>query len=190
MRLRQMKSLIAVTIVSLFPFVAQAQDSNAKREEAFKTGCVKTWMERADKSSDKVSFKNIGEKFCDCAANKPTETEAEVNKAVQVCLSQVILHDTMDNVESEHGLTNLTDTNLTSSCANTWNVIYPDMDTNDKKEIDAYCACATPKLMDVNKKRDELTDKDWYAKINEVAADCSGTVAPDKGTVEKEKSWR
>lgn len=185
MRFRTMKSLIAVAVVSMLPLSTYAAESANKLDEVFKTACVKSWMERGDKTSDKVGYKNFGEKYCDCAANMPLNSDAAIDKAAQLCMSQILLHDAMDNVESDSGLANLTEDKVKSACAGEWTMIYPEMDAKLKEGTASYCACAAPKMNDLNKTRDNLTDKEWYAKINGIAADCSGIVAPDKATVEK-----
>ena len=188
MRFIGLKSLVVVAaVVALNPLTSFADESASKIDDVFKTACVKAWMERSDKSSDKVGFKNFGEKYCDCAAGKSLENDKAIEKAAQICLSQVLLHDTMDNIESDQGLSKLSDELVKTGCGDELTMLYPDIDADGKKSFGEYCACASPKLLEINKNRDSLTDKEWYEKINGVAADCSGKVAPDKGTVAAKK---
>ena len=185
MRFKFVKLAIATAILSSSSIATFADDAANKLDEVFKTQCVKTWMERSGKTSDAVAFKNIGEKYCDCAASKPLNSKDDIKKAAQICMSQVLLHDTMDRLESDKGLANINADSVKGACNDEWNIIYPGMDAADKKSTSGYCECAAPKLMDLNSNRDNVTDKEWYQKIDGIAGDCSSKAEPDKATVDK-----
>lgn len=172
------KSIVVAIIIGLFPLVSQADDTN-KLNDIFKTACVKAWMKRATDASDAVDFRNFGEKYCGCVAYHPLNSEAAIHQASQICLSQTLLHDTMDSFETEHGLAGLTEEKAIASCQDRWNLIYPKMEDNLKAASNTYCKCAAPKLVEINKGRDNFTDKQWYAAIDKVAADCATKVIPD-----------
>jgi len=188
MRLISIRSIIVIAAMTLAPIASFAADDSNKLNEVFKNACVKAWMERSDKTSDKVTFKNFGEKYCDCAAGKPLDTDANIDKAARLCMSQLVLKDSIDNLESEKGLSSLTADTFKTSCADEWNVLYPDMDAGMKDGTSSYCSCAAPKIETLNQDRDKLTDKEWYAKIDGIAEECSTAVKADKGTVDSKKS--
>ncbi len=177
MRNPLLKTILATVVIGFIPLTSFA-DANA----AFKTSCVQGWMERAGDSSDKVAFQNFGEKFCDCASTKTITTDAEMGKAAQVCMSQTLLHSTMDTLEDKEGLRNATDTKISDSCMGVWNIIYPKMDDAAKAKATAYCQCAAPKLSAVA--QEDVTDQQYTQKVSGVADDCAGNVTPDKAATE------
>ena len=163
------QALIAVTI-GVFSLSAYADG------ESFQTVCTNAWMQKSGDATDKVDYKNFGEKYCGCAAAQPLDNEAAVQKAIQLCMSRTLLHDAMDSLEEEVGLSEAKDTDITEYCADRWNLIYPKQSDEDKKITSAYCECAKPKLMDLIKQSDNMTDKQYDDGINDVAAACSGNV--------------
>ena len=168
-------------MISIWPLLSFA---DAKVDQAFQTDCNKAWMDMAGNTSDKVDYKNFGEKYCGCAAGKSLATKADLSKAAQICMSQTLLHDTMDGLGDNVGLKNLTQEIIQTGCQDKWKIIYPNMDDKLSASVTSYCQCASPKLMDLNKNRDNLTDKQWYDTIDSIANDCAGTVAPDKTTTQ------
>lgn len=162
--------LIATTVGFL------SLSSYAEPSESFQTVCINSWMKKINDSSDKVDFKNFGEKYCTCAAAQPLDNDAAIQKAIQLCMSRTLLHDAMDSLEEEVGLSEAKDTDINEYCEDRWNLIYPKQTDEDKKITTAYCECAKPKLMDLIKKADSMTDKQYDEGINDVAAACSGNV--------------
>ncbi len=167
-------SLIAAAVIALTPLVSHADEEN-KLDEVFKTACVKSWMEGTEKVTDKVAFKNFGEKYCDCAAGQPLNNDAAIDKAAKMCMSHVLLRDTMDTIEANNGLNDLTDAGFKVACANEWKLISPELTGSAKESAAAFCSCASTKLLEVNKNRDDVTDQGWYKKIDGIANDCTGT---------------
>lgn len=163
------KTLIAIT-AGLFSLSIHAAD------EAFQTACTDAWMKKIGGAADKVDYKNFGEKYCGCAAGQPLTDDAAIQKAIQLCMSRTLLHDAMDSLEEEVGLTEAKDTDINEYCTDRWNLIIPKQTDEDKKITTAYCECAKPKLMDLIKQSDKMTDKQYDEGINVVAAECSGNV--------------
>lgn len=141
----------------------------------FQATCVNAWMGRNPDISDKMDFKNFGEKYCKCAeTQQPLDSQEAVNKAAQVCMSRILLQDAMDNVEEKIGLDKVTAQDIDNACMDRWSLVYPKMDDNDKKIATSYCSCANPKLVDLSKKSANMTDDEYYKEINGIAATCSG----------------
>lgn len=161
------------TMLFIIPLVANADE---KFKETFKTNCVKAWMEIAAKNIDMINYKNFGEKYCDCASSKPLDSQTDLDKAAQICVSQILLHDTMDNLEDEVGLAKLTQEQILSGCQEKWKILYPDQPSKN------YCQCAAPKLYEMNHNSENMTDKEWYEKMNSIADNCAGNVTPHKAT--------
>ncbi|CDZ76554.1 hypothetical protein BN59_00828 [Legionella massiliensis] len=157
---------------------APASSGDSNKQESFETICISSWMKRLNDVQDKVSYKNFGEKYCACALTQPLDTDAAVDKAIQVCMSRILLHDAMDAVEDEIGLDKATDKDVNQYCQDRWKLIYPQMSEQAQQNTNAFCTCAQPKLMTLINSSDGMTDKEYYAQIDSVAASCSSEVKP------------
>lgn len=175
-----LKSIVIAVIVSFSPLIVCAAESESQSAESFQTTCVNTWMNRVNEAKDKVDYKDFGEKYCECAATQPLDSDEAVNKAIQLCMSQTLLHDTMDSLEEEIGLSEATEDDVSEYCLDRWNLVYPKLSENGKRATQAYCECAKPKLMGLIKEADNMTDKQYADEINSIAAACSPQVKSDK----------
>lgn len=173
------KTRIVIFVVSLLPLIVCAENAG-KQAESFQSVCLSSWMKRINEISDKVSYKNFGEKYCGCALTQPLDTDADIDKAIQVCMARTLLHDTMDTIEDKVGLAKATEKDISESCDGLWNLIYPNMSEQAKRATTDFCNCARPKLADLLKNSDTMTDKDYYTQIDIVAATCSGMVKPEE----------
>lgn len=169
MTFSRLKQLSIVATTCLLAGSVYAADS-------FQSVCINSWMQKIGGAADKVDYKNFGEKYCGCAAGQPLDNDAAIQKAIQLCMSRTLLHDAMDSLEEEVGLSEAKDTDVKEYCEDKWNLIYPKQTDEDKKFTSAYCECANPKLMDLMKQADNLTDKQYDEGIDTVAASCSGNV--------------
>lgn len=182
------KSMLAAILVSLLPLITYAEDAakpadanqadSAKQAESFQSICLNSWLKRINDVGDKVSYKNFGEKYCACAQTQPLDTDAAVDKAIQVCMSRTLLRDSMDSLEDSVGLTKASDKDVGQYCHDRWNLIYPQMTDQAKQSAAAYCECSKPKLAELLKKSENMTDKDYYDQIDSIAAACSGQINP------------
>lgn len=150
--------------------------ASAQADDSFLTTCTNAWMQKINASAEPVDYKNFGEKYCGCAANQPLDNQAAIQKAMQLCISRTLLHDAMDSLEEEIGLSEAKDTDVMEYCEDRWNLIYPKQTEADKKITTAYCECAKPKLMDLIKQSDNMTDKQYDDGIDLVASACSANV--------------
>ena len=181
MRFSLLKSALTAAMVLSSPLMVYADTDNAAAQ-TFQTGCLKAWMGRSEAIKDKVDYQNFGEKYCACAATQPLATASDVQQAAQICMSRIMLHDTMDSLEDDVGLAKTTSENITEYCHDRWNLIYPSMSEADKTATAAYCECANPKLFDLVKKSDSMTDKTYSNEIDGIAGACSGKVKADETT--------
>lgn len=149
-----------------------------KQAESFETICLSSWMKRLNDVSDKLSYKNFGEKYCACALTQPLDTDAAVDKAIQVCMSNTLLRDSMDAVENSIGLDKVTDNDINQACLNKWKLIYPQMSEQAQQNTTAFCTCSQPKLLTLAKSSDGMTDKEYYAQIDSIASACSSAIKP------------
>lgn len=170
--LKQM--LIAVTVVCFS--ISSHSDNATKASNSFQSVCINSWMTKGDQASDKVDYKNFGEKYCACASTQPLDNDVAIKKATQICLSRTLLHDAMDSLEEEIGLSDAKDTDVMEYCQNRWELIYPKQSDEDKKFTTAYCECAKPKLLGLIKESDKITDQQYSENIDSIAAACSGNV--------------
>lgn len=170
---------VAISVLSMMfslPTYADAAGGGGD----FQTICTNSWMKKADDAKDKVDFKNFGEKYCGCAAKLPLDNDAAVQKAIHICMSRTLLHDAMDSLEDEVGLSKAKDSDIADYCQNRWDLIYPKQSDEDKKLITAYCECAKPKLTDLLKRSNDMTDKQYDAEIDTVADACSADAVASK----------
>ncbi|WP_298625115.1 hypothetical protein [uncultured Legionella sp.] len=175
MRVLPFKKIFIAFTVLFFSLTSYA-DEPASGANAFLSACTNSWMSKADKAADKVDYKNFGEKYCTCASQQPLDNDAAIKKAIQLCMSRTLLHDAMGSLEEEVGLSDAKDTDLIEYCQDRWNLIYPQQTDDVKKLTTAYCECAKPKLLDLIKQSDSMTDKQYDDSINTIALDCSGNV--------------
>jgi hypothetical protein len=166
----------AMMTLSFSAFTTFAMADVSPNTGDFQAVCTNAWMQKADQSKNKVDYKNFGEKYCACAATQPLDSPVAIKKAIQICMSQTLLHDAMDALEEEVGLDDAKDTDVNDYCQDRWSLIEPNQDAQVKTIATVYCECAKPKLMEIIKKADNVTDKEYYAQIDAVAAECSGNV--------------
>lgn len=150
--------------------------STAIAGETLQSMCTKSWMKQVNDLANPVEFKNFGEKYCDCISKQRLNSDEEMKKAKQLCMSRTLLHDSMDTLEDDVGLSDAKGSDVMDSCQHTWSIVYPKLSDEDKKFTTDYCLCAKPKLIKLIKKADDLTDKAYYDQIDSVAAACSGVV--------------
>lgn len=167
-----------IAAAALFSFSVFADNANSK--EDFATICTNAWMEKADTAKDKVDFKNFGEKYCACAAAQPLGSDEAIQKAIHVCMSRTLLHDALDAMEDDVGLSKAQESDFLQFCQDRWNLIYPNLSDENKKVTMAYCECAKPKVMALIKQADNLTDKQYDEGVNDVAAACSEDALAEK----------
>ncbi len=152
-------------MITLLPSFAHAQDPSS-------TSCEKTWMTNVGDTSDEVTFRDFGQKYCDCVANQPLGQNAGSTKTEAICMSRTALYLTMDNIGADAGLSNLTVDKIKSSCNDIWSIVNPNINAVNKQKNSNICICAAPKLNALAKDKENYTDREWYAKINEIAAGC------------------
>ncbi|KTD35664.1 hypothetical protein Lmor_1111 [Legionella moravica] len=175
MRAFSLKRMLVVATLGLCSISAYS-DNSAQPDGSFQSVCINSWMDKGKQGTDKVDYKNFGEKYCACASTQPMNTEEEINHAIQICLSRTLLHDAMDSLEEEIGLSDAKANDFTEYCQDRWSLIYPKQTDEDKKFTTSYCGCAQPKLMELIKKSETITDKEYDQSIDAIAAECSGTV--------------
>ncbi len=171
MRLNKLIQTLLLTM-ALLPYFAHAQDSSSSAKGSFRASCEKKWMANADNSSDEVTFRDFGQKYCDCLGSQPPGGTAGAAKAEVTCMARTALNLTMDNIGADQGLSNLTEDKIKASCNNIWDIVGSNTDAANKQKNAQLCVCAASKLNALAKDKDNYTDREWYAKINEIAAGC------------------
>jgi len=159
-------------IIALLPSFAHAQDSSSSAKNQIRASCEKRWMTNVDNSSDEVTFRDFGQKYCDCSASQSSDSTAGSAKTEATCMSRTALYLTMDNIGTDEGLSNLTEDKIKSSCNNIWGIVSSKSDAVNKQKNAEICVCAASKLNALAKDKENYTDREWYAKINEIAAGC------------------
>ncbi len=170
----------AVVLTMFFSFTVHADPQQQSGD--FQTLCTDAWMKKADEAKDKLDYKNFGEKYCGCAAKQSLDNDDAVKKAIQLCMSRTLLHDAMDSLEEEITLSKAKESDINDYCLDRWSVVLPKQTDDDKKLINSYCQCAQPKLMELIKKSDNMTDKEYEAGIDKVADDCADNTLATKPT--------
>lgn len=143
----------------------------------FQKTCVDTWVEKNKGSAD---FRQFGEKYCGCAeTQQPLDSDAAINKAIQVCMSRTLLQDAVDKLKATGPLSKISSDDLTKDCMNSWQLIYPSMNAQDKQAATNYCQCANPKLLELFKNSSSMSDTNLSTAVHGVAAACSGHVGKE-----------
>lgn len=187
-----LKIILLAGVFSLMPVVIHAAESEVqaapetkavetetKPAETFQSVCLGSWMKRQNDIQDKVDYKNFGEKYCECASGQPLDNDDAIDKAIQLCMSRTLLHDTMDALDDKIGLDKATESDIDEHCQSRWQLVYPQLSDKGKEAATAYCKCSQPKLMSLIKKSDNMTDKAYYDEIDSIAASCSQEIKPD-----------
>lgn len=172
-------SFLKAIVISAFAMLVSVS-AYADAASDFQTVCTNAWMKKADETKDKVDFKNFGEKYCGCAAKQPLGDDAAIQKAVHLCMSRTMLHDTMDSLGDEIGLSKIKDSDISDYCMNRWELIMPKQTDGEKKLINDYCNCVKPKLMELVKKSNNVTDKQYDETIDNVADGCADMALANK----------
>lgn len=146
---------------------------NLNQLEQFKSVCVKAWMERADDITDKSNFRNFGEKYCQCAANKTFKNQKDFKRTAQTCISETLLHNAMNMLEDKQGFSNISTSGIETACQNEFKLAFPKMSEETKQASITYCECAAPKLNDLIKNRRTLADTQWIEKMDAIADNCA-----------------
>ena len=160
----------------LLPFSAEA---SAPAGQDFKTVCVNAWMKSAPENG-KVDYQNFGEKYCSCAAGKSLTTQDEVNKAAQSCMGQTLLRNTADALEDSPGLDKVTAEDVMSACQASWAIISPQTKTAPETVATQFCTCVQPQMVELAKKNEDMTDDQWYEKVDAISAACSQMPVSEK----------
>ncbi|MBA2651467.1 MAG: hypothetical protein H0U73_04265 [Tatlockia sp.] len=165
--------------VNTSPSTTAPTDAN-KQGESFATICLESWMKRFTDVKDKVGYKNFGQKYCACALTQPLDTDVAVDKAIQVCMTRILLQDSMNSLEDTVGLDKASDKEVNQACEDKWKLIYPQMSAQAQLNTTAFCSCTQPKLSELSKKSDNMTDKDYYTQIDSIAASCADMIKPNQ----------
>lgn len=171
MQFNKLIQTLSLTI-ALLPCFAHAQDLSYSAKESPGASCEKAWLTKVDNTSDEVTFRDFGQKYCDCTVSQPLGSNAGTTKTEAICMSRTALYLTMDNIGADQGLSNLTEDKIKSSCDDIWGIVNPNINAANKQRYSKICICAAPKLSALAKDKENYTDREWYAKINEIAAGC------------------
>lgn len=171
------KSWMILAFIFL-PFVASAKLSGADID-IFKKSCKTAWMKDTEKVVDKTEYKDFGEKYCNCMADKPMDTDDDMKDSAHLCVSQTLLQTSMETAERELGADNLSESKIRDACIAKWNVIYNGLTGDSKPQASTFCDCAAGKLSAMNANRDNLTDEEWDKEINKIAASCPTSKSDD-----------
>jgi hypothetical protein len=175
-------SIISVAMV-LMPLISNAANVN-QDNEAFKTSCVKNWMQRTVNPADKLEFTNFGAEYCDCIAVKPYINKEGLGKSAQICLSQTLIHDVVDTLEGKEEAANITLDKINKTCQDKWQLVYSKMADKTKQEVSKYCECTSSKLDPLMQSQAKAEDKKYDDKIDSIADGCAISVEADHGVLE------
>lgn len=158
---------IAYLICSLLSACAIAESTIEPASNALQSNCIDSWMAKIQQGVDSVDYKNLGEKYCSCLDGPSMSGNAKL------CMSKTALHDAMDSLEEEVGLSDAKEDDVDDYCQEVWGLIYPKPMNTEEAMIKSYCDCAKPKLFELLKQADKMTDKQYDESIDGVAASCS-----------------
>ncbi|MDP1604498.1 MAG: hypothetical protein Q8M03_14675 [Legionella sp.] len=166
-----LKTIIALLVLIIFPLETYAEE---ELNQTVKDDCITAWIDSGRNRSNLIEYKNLGEQYCDCVSVKPLNSAEEVGSTAELCMSQVLLHDTMRGLAMKFSREQLSQEMIQSGCFMKLKIIYPQMNKNQTVATTNYCHCAVPKIAEINNKN--LTDKQWTEKIDRIAAECASQV--------------
>ncbi|HAT8180732.1 TPA: hypothetical protein JA361_15080 [Legionella pneumophila] len=166
------KLIWIASLISIIPTLSYPE-SNIQYQETLQSHCLETWLNNADQSIDKETYKQFGDKYCRCISTKNLDNKTGIQKAIKNCLPQTILHDAMDELEEEVTLSEVTTQTIEQYCLNRWSLIYPNQSDEDKKTIQAYCACVKTKLLNFIEQIEKISNKEYNEAINDINTICS-----------------
>jgi len=172
----------ALLLTSLLPLPLHADYSEVDKAKltVFNDACVNKWMEGVG-THDAGHYKALGTHFCGCAGkqmlplmNKADATKEETDAANQqvsgVCLTEAVLHHTVNTFSEKN---NVTEQKLETGCLSTWQLLFSAEPTADQKQFQtAYCHCAAAPLAALSDEKDKLTDAQYADKLSTIAANC------------------
>lgn len=158
---------IAYLIGALLSACAIAESTIEPASNALPSKCIESWMAKIQQGVDSVDYKNLGEKYCSCL------NASSMSGNAKSCMSKTALHDAMDSLEEEVGLSDAKEDDVDDYCQEVWALIYPKATGTEETMIKSYCDCAKPKLFGLLKQADKMTDKQYDESIDEAAASCS-----------------
>ncbi|HAU0827434.1 TPA: hypothetical protein JBH49_15805, partial [Legionella pneumophila] len=166
------KSIWIAALIGITPTLSYSE-SNIQYQETLQSHCFETWMKKIDPSIDKETYKQFGDKYCRCISTKNLDNKTGVQKAIRNCIPQTILHDAMDELEEEVTLSEVTTQTIEQYCLNRWSLIYPNQSDEDKKTIQAYCACVKTKLLSFIEQIEKISNREYNEAINDINTICS-----------------
>lgn len=159
-------------LIGIIPILSHAEP-NIQYQETLQSHCLESWLKKADPSIDKQTYKQFGDKYCRCIATENLDNKTDIQKTIRNCLPQTILHDAMDELEEQVTLSEVTTQTIEQYCLNRWSLIYPSQSDEDKKTIQAYCACVKTKLLSFIEQIEKISNKEYNEAINDINTICS-----------------
>lgn len=156
------KQLFIVTAIGLFSLSAYAEQSNLHQS------CVNAVMKEKIPDQKNEQYSLFADKTCGCLLEKSPSGEVSDKKINKLCIFSGMLHAVTDDLDK-----NASDTELMDACKSMLHINNAKPTDEDTKIVNAFCQCAQPKLSELFKKSDSMSDKEYDDGINGIAESCS-----------------
>lgn len=168
--------MIIKKLFILFSFCILSAPIFAEQDANFQS-CMKAITKHDTPENNTPEYKKFNETMCDCMVEqlKSNHNNEDSNKITKTCFFNALLHYATDNLD-----TNTTDSDMMSACKNMLNVSKDKSSDKEQKMVADFCQCAQPKLLDLFKQSDSMTDQQYKEGIYSIADTCSANIVPPK----------
>lgn len=156
------KQFLIVTTMCLFSLSTYA-DPNALHQN-----CVTALTKEKAPDQDGAAYGVFAENACTCLLEKSPTGDVSDKKINKTCIFSGMLHVVTDDLDKA-----TSGEDMTKACNSMLNINNPKPSKEDETVVTAFCQCAQPKLLDLFKQSDSLSDKQYDDGITAIAEGCS-----------------
>lgn len=141
-------------------------------QEELHQSCMEAMLKDEKPQNNTPELKKFTGQMCDCLIAKMNKNNEVDNKTLsKTCFFSSLLHYATDDLEE-----NATDSEMMTACRGMLNVHKDKTSDNELKMVADFCQCAQPQLLDLFKKSDSMTDKQYDEGIYSIAGACSANI--------------
>ena len=156
------KQYFIVTAMCFFSLSVYADQSNLHQN------CVSAMIKAKSAEQNSTEYSVFAEKACSCLLEKSPSGDVNDKKINKLCIFSGMLHAVTDDLDK-----NASNSEMMEACKKMVHINNPKPTDEDMNTVNAFCQCAQPKLLELFKKSDSMTDKEYDDGINGIAENCS-----------------
>jgi hypothetical protein len=157
-----MKQFLIVTTMCLFSLSTYADSSTLHQN------CVSAFAQQKAPDQDAAEYGVFAENACNCLLEKSPTGDVSDKSVNRTCILSGMLHVVTDNLDKD---TSADD--MTKACNSMVSVNNSKPSKDDETLVNGFCQCAQPKLLELFKQSDAMSDKQYNDGITAIAQSCS-----------------